>query len=68
MPSLYRHEQLSTGYTELSDGTLLAYSVELEEMRKNTEIPRQLGVISLLLNRIAFEMSCRVSELEPSVI
>ena len=67
MPSLYHHEQLTSKYVSLDDDTLVAYAVELQKMREETEIPRQLGVISLILERLYFEVGQRMKE-QPDVV
>ena len=67
MPSLYHHEKLTPTYATLDDDTLWAYHTELKELQQNTEIPRQLGVISVILARLEFELEYRMHESEPSV-
>ena len=61
MPSLYAHEELSHSYSEKSDAELQAYALELQNMRQETEIPRQHQAIIKLLGRIAFESHWRIA-------
>lgn len=62
MPSLYHHEKLSETYVEAPDEVLATYAIELQEIGRNTEIPRQKAVVDRLLGLIAFEAAQRISE------
>ena len=61
VPSLHHHEHLLHEYAAAGDEELAKYALELNQMRENTEVPRQLGVIARLLEHIEFEVRCRMA-------
>lgn len=63
MPSR-RLEHLVHTAVELPPITLLSVSMELQELRDTTEIPRQRNELNILLGRLGYEASAR--ELEAS--